>query len=92
MITPKENHGAYQAALVWGTRPVEAAERQGLTREDQGGWQTFQPDQQALEHAWRALYDIPNVMTHLLPPPRGQWEQVLLRWRRHRHARGSGRV
>jgi hypothetical protein len=31
MISPRENHEEYQAALAWVGRQVEEAERQGLT-------------------------------------------------------------
>jgi hypothetical protein len=60
MISPQENHEAYHDALAWVTRQVEAAERRGLTLEYLGGWHTFQPDRKDLEHAWRALYGIPD--------------------------------
>jgi hypothetical protein len=66
-------------------RQVEAGERQGLTLDDLGGWQTFQPDKNALEQTWRVLYGIPDSMTPPLTPPAWQWEQVLLRWLRHHH-------
>lgn len=84
MISPRENQEAYQAALAWVARQVEAAERQGLTLDYLGGSQTFQPDQKDLERAWRVLVGIPE-MTHLLTPPAWQWEQVLLRSLRHHH-------
>jgi hypothetical protein len=44
MISPRENHEAYQAALAWVVRQVEEAERQGLTRDYLGGWHRFKPD------------------------------------------------
>jgi hypothetical protein len=82
-----EHHEAYQEALAWVTRQVEAAERQGVTLDYLGGWHTFQPYQQNLERAWRVLYGIPDSITRLLTPPAWQWEQVLLRWLRHLHER-----
>jgi hypothetical protein len=89
MISPRENHEEYQAALAWVGRQIEEAERQGLTLEYLGGWHTYQPDPKTLERAWRVLSGIPESMTDLLTSPQDQWEQVLLRWLRHRHARGS---
>jgi hypothetical protein len=83
MISPRENHEEYQAALAWVGRQVEEAERQGLTLDYLGGWHRFKPDKQALEHAWRVLHSIPDSMTHLLTSPQEQWEQVLLSWVRH---------
>jgi hypothetical protein len=53
-----------------------------------GGWQTFKPNKKALEKAWRVLYSIPESMTQLLTGPQEQWEQVLLRWLRHKDERG----
>jgi hypothetical protein len=88
MISPRENHEAYQAALAWVGRQVEEAERQGLTLDYLGGWHRSKPDKKALEHAWRVLYSIPDSMTHLLTCPQEQWEQVLLRWVRHHPERG----
>jgi hypothetical protein len=88
MISPKEHHEDYQAALIWVTRQVEAAERQGLTLDCLGGWHRFTPDKKALEKAWRAQYSIPGFMTQLLTCPQEQWEQVVVRWLRHRDARG----
>jgi hypothetical protein len=83
MISPRENHEEYQAALAWVGRQVEEAKRQGLTLDYLGGWHQFKPDKQALEHAWRVLHSIPDSMTHLLTCPQEQWEQVLLSWVRH---------
>jgi hypothetical protein len=88
MLSPKEHHEAYQAALAWVTGQVEEAERQGLTLDYLGGWHTFQPDQKVLERAWRVLYSIPDSMIDLLTCPQEQWEQVLLSWLRHNHERG----
>ena len=88
MISPRENHEEYQAALAWVGRQVEEAERQGLTLDYLGGWHRFKPDKQALEHAWRVLHSIPDSMTHLLTCPQEQWEQVLLSWVRHNPERG----
>jgi hypothetical protein len=88
MISPREDHEAYQAALAWVTRQVEEAERQGLTLDYLGGWHMFQPDQKVLERAWRVLYGIPDSMTDLLTCPQEQWEQVLLSWLRHNHEQG----
>ena len=87
MISPKEHQEVYQAALAWVEEQITAAERQGLTLEYLGGWHRFTPDTKTLERAWRVLYGIPESMTHLLTCPQQQWEQVLLRWLRHRHAR-----
>jgi hypothetical protein len=87
VISPRENHEEYQAALAWVGRQVEEAECQGLTLDYLGGWHRFKPDKQVLERAWRVLYSIPDSMTHLLTPPQGQWEQVLLSWLRHHHER-----
>ena len=87
MISHREKHEEYQAALAWVGRQVEAAERRGLTLDYLGGWHRFRPDTKVLEHAWRVLYDIPDSMIHLLTPPAWQWEQVLLRWLRHHHER-----
>jgi hypothetical protein len=92
MISAKEPQEDYQRALVWVEEQIAAAGRQGLTLQYLGGWHTFQPDQKDLEHAWRALYGIPDSMIHLLTPPTWQWEQVLLRWLRHHHERGSRSV
>ena len=88
MISPRENHEDYQAALAWVGQQVEEAERQGLTLDYLGGWHTFQPDQKVLERAWRVLYGIPDSMTDLLTGPQEQREQVLLSWLRHNHERG----
>ena len=88
MISPEESQDEYQAVLAWVTRQVEAAARQGMTLDYLGGWHQFTPDKKALERAWRVLYGIPNSMTHLLTCPQEQWEQVVLRWLRHRHERG----
>jgi hypothetical protein len=44
MISPRENHEEYQAALAWVGRQVEEAERQGLTLDYLGGWHRFKPD------------------------------------------------
>jgi hypothetical protein len=88
MICPRENQAEYQAALAWVSRQVEAAKRQGLTLDYLGGWQTFKPNEKALEKAWRVLYGIPDFMTQLLTGPQEQWEQVLLRWLRHKDERG----
>jgi hypothetical protein len=88
MVSPEESQEAYQAALAWVTRQVEEAQRQGLTLDYVGGWQTFQPHHKLLARAWRVLYGIPASMTWLLTPPQWQWEQVLLRWLRHRHEGG----
>jgi hypothetical protein len=90
MISPQEHQENYQAALAWVTRQVEAAERQGLTLDYLGGWHTYKPNPKTLERAWRVLYDIPDAMTDLLTCPQQQWEQVLLRWLRHRHGGGLG--
>jgi hypothetical protein len=41
----------------------------------------------------RALYGIPDAMTHLFTSPQGPWEQVLLVWLQHhpeRESRGGG--
>ncbi|MDQ3829303.1 MAG: hypothetical protein M3361_08345 [Candidatus Tectomicrobia bacterium] len=78
----------YQRALAWVGDQIALAERQGLTLNYLGGWHRFNPDQKALEQAWRALYGIPDSMTHLLTSAQEQWEQVLLRWLRHRHGQG----
>ena len=88
MISPRENHEEYQAALAWVGRQVEEAERQGLTPDYVGGWHRFKPNKKALERAWRVLYGISDSMTHLLTCPQEQWEQVLLRWVRHHPERG----
>jgi hypothetical protein len=87
MISHREEHEEYQAALAWVGRQVEAAERQGLTLDYLGGWHRFRPDKKALEHVWRVLYDKPDSMIHLLTPPAWQWEQVLLSWLRQHHER-----
>lgn len=89
MIDPREHREDDQRALAWVGEQITAAERQGLTLEYLGGWQTFQPDQKVLERAWRVLYGIPDAMTHLLTCPQEQWEQVLLSWLRHYPERGS---
>jgi hypothetical protein len=86
MISPHENQENYQRALAWIGEQITAAERQGLTLEYLGGWHTYKPDPKTLERAWRVLYGIPDAMTHLLISPQEQWEQVLLRWLRHRDA------
>jgi hypothetical protein len=88
MMSPRENHEEYQRALAWVGEQITAAERQGLTLEYLGGWDTYKPDPKTLERAWRVLYGIPGSMTHLLTCPQAQWEQVLLTWLQHRHERG----
>jgi hypothetical protein len=88
MISPQENQEVYQRALAWVGEQMAVAERQGLTLEYLGGGHTYKPNPKTLERAWRALYGIPDAMTHLLTSPQEQWEQVLLRWLRHRHERG----
>jgi len=84
-VAYESNSEAYNAALAWVEAQVREMERQGLTLDYLGGWHTFKPDRKALEQAWRVLYGIPDSMTDLLTPPQWQWEQVLLRWLRHRH-------
>ncbi len=88
MIDPRETREDYQRALAWVGEQIRAAEQQGLMLEYLGGWQTYKPNPKMLERAWRVLYGIPDSMTHLLTTPQEQWEQVLLRWLRHRA--GSG--
>jgi hypothetical protein len=88
MIDPREHREDYQRALAWVGEQIAAAERQGLTLDDQGGWHTFQPNQKVLERAWRVLYGTPDSMIRILTSPQEQWEQVVLRWVRHRHERG----
>jgi hypothetical protein len=90
MMDPRETREDYQRALVWIGEQITAAERQGLTLEYLGGWQTYKPNSKTLERAWRVLYGIPDSMTHLLTSPQEQWEQVLWRWLRHHHGRGAG--
>jgi hypothetical protein len=90
MISPQEHQEAYQRALAWVGEQITEAERQGLTLEYLGGWQTYKPNPKMLERAWRALYGIPDAMTHLLTSPQEQWEQVVLRWIQHRHGGGVG--
>ena len=89
MISPREHQQNYQRALAWVGEQITAAERQGLTLDYLGGWDTYKPDPKTLERAWRVLYGIPDSMTHLLTCPQAQWEQVLLTWLQHRHERGS---
>jgi hypothetical protein len=86
MLDPREHRGDYPRALAWVGEQITAAARQGLTLEYLGGWQTYQPNPKTLERAWRVLYGILESMTHLLTSPQEQWEQVLLRWLRHRDA------
>jgi hypothetical protein len=88
MISPQEHQENYQRALAWVGQQITEAERQGLTLGYLGGWHTYKPDPKTLERAWRVLYGIPDSMIHLLTCPQMQWEQVLLRWLRHRHERG----
>jgi hypothetical protein len=90
MIDPREHRDDYQRALAWVGEQITEAERQGLTLEYLGGWQTYKPNPKMLERAWRALYGIPDAMTHLLTSPQEQWEQVVLRWIQHRHGGGVG--
>jgi hypothetical protein len=88
MIDPRENREDYQRALAWVGEQITAAERQGLTLEYLGGWHTYKPNPKTLERAWRVLYSLPDAITYLLTCPQQQWEQVLLRWLRHRQERG----
>jgi hypothetical protein len=54
---------------VWIGEQITAAERQGLTLEYLGGWQTYKLNSKTLERARRVLYGIPDSMTHLLTSP-----------------------
>ena len=90
MIDPREDQENYQRALAWVGEQITAAERQGLTLDYLGGWQTFKPDKKVLEKAWRVLYDIPDSMTQPLTCPQEQGEQVILVWLQHRHAVTDG--
>ena len=87
VIAPREHQADDQQALAWVGEPITAAP-QGMTLDYVGGWHTFNPNQNALERAWRVLYDIPDSMIYLLTSPQEQWVQVLMRWERHRHERG----
>jgi hypothetical protein len=69
MISPQEHQEHYQRALAWVGEQITAAEGQGLTLDYLGGWHAYKPDPKTLERAWRALYGIPNAMTHLLTSP-----------------------
>jgi hypothetical protein len=69
MRDPRETREDYRRALVWIGEQITAAERQGLTLEYLGGWQTYQPNSKTLERARRVLYGIPDSMTHLLTSP-----------------------
>jgi hypothetical protein len=79
--SPRQNYDAVW--LAWVGERIAVAERQGLTLNYLGGWQTYKPDPKTLGRARRALYGIPDAMTHLFTSPQEQWEQVLLRWLRH---------
>jgi hypothetical protein len=88
MISPQEHQEHYQRALAWVGEQITAAERQGLTLDSLGGWDTYKPNRKTLKRAWRVLYNIPDSMTDLLTGPQQQWEQGLLRWLRHHPERG----
>jgi hypothetical protein len=69
MMDPRETREDYRRALVWIGEQITAAERQGLTLEYLGGWQTCKLNSTTLERARRVLYGIPDSMTHLLTSP-----------------------